>query len=190
MRVNCVDVFAELAAWGGVDFLNALEATTLDEGLLGLGVLGKNLGELGGDVGEDIVGGKDEKRFERGQVSAHLDDVLESLLGLVLKVGGALTLLHHVHGEETSGHVSLSQVFGVVGGVTANLTKRPSGSSLDVVLGLVDKGVLEGSNTLGHNHSHGERVVESGDVTEGHDTWESGVALRLTDVVNGSSSTT
>lgn len=189
MRVNCVDVFAELGAWGGVDFLDALEATTLDESLLGLGVLGKNLGELSSDVGENIVGGKDEKRFERGQVSAHLDDVLKSLLGLVLKVGRALTLLHHVHGEETCGHISLSQVFGVVGGVTADLTKGPGGGSLDVVLGLVDEGILKRSNTLRHDHSHGEGVVESGDVTESHNTRESGVALRLADVVNGSSST-
>ena len=51
MRVDSIDVLAELAAWSSVDLLDALEATTLDEGLLGFGVLWENLGELGSDVG-------------------------------------------------------------------------------------------------------------------------------------------
>ena len=115
MGVNGIDVFAKFGSWGGVDFLNALEATTLDEGLLGFGVLGKHLRELGSDVGEDVVGGANKQRFQRGEMSAHLDDVLQSLLGLVLQVRGTLVLLHHVDGKEAGGDVGLSQVLGVVG---------------------------------------------------------------------------
>ena len=148
MRVDGIDVLAELAAWRSVDLLNTLEATGLDESLLLLGVLGKNLGELSSDVLKDVVGGKDEEGLERRKVSAHLDDVLESLLGLVLEVSGALALLHHEDGKKTSGDVSLCEVLGVLRRVTADLTKRPGGSSLDVVLRLVDKGILKRSNTL------------------------------------------
>ena len=177
MRVDCIDILAKFAAWGGIDFLNTLEATTLDECLLCFGVLGKDLGELGSDIGEDVVGGEDEEWFEGGQVGAHLDDILEGLLGFIFQVGGALTLLHHVDGEETSWHVSLSQVLSVVWGVTADLTKRPGGGSLDVVLWLVDKSILKWGDTLGDDNGHGERIVEGRDVTEGHDTWETSVAL-------------
>ena len=190
MRVDSVDVLAELGAGGGIDLLNTLEATRLDEGLLGLGVLGKNLGELGSNVGEDVVGGEDEEGFEGRKVSAHLDDILEGLLGFVLKVGGALAFLHHVDGEESGGDVSLGEVLGVVGRVTADLSEGPGGGSLDVILRLVDEGVLERSNTLGDDNSHGEGVIEGRDVTEGHDTWETGISLGLADVVNGRSSAT
>ena len=190
MRVDSVDVLAELGAGGGIDLLNTLEATRLDEGLLGLGVLGKNLGELGSNVGEDVVGGEDEEGFEGRKVSAHLDDILEGLLGFVLKVGGALAFLHHVDGEESGGDVSLGEVLGVVGRVTADLSEGPSGGSLDVILRLVDEGVLKRSNTLGDNDSHGEGVIEGRDVTEGHDAGKSGVTLGLADVVDGGGGTT
>jgi len=59
VRVNGVDVLAKLAAWGGIDLLNTLEATTLDESLLCFGVLRQHLGKLGSDVSEDIVGSED-----------------------------------------------------------------------------------------------------------------------------------
>ena len=190
MRINGIDVLAELAAWSSLDLLNSLETTTLDEGLLGLGVLRKDLGELGGDVGEDIVGGKDEKGLQGGKVGAHLDDILEGLLGFVLEVGGALSLLHHVDGEETGGDVGLSQVLGVIRRVTADLTKGPGSGGLDVVLWLVDEGILERSDTLGDDDSHGEGVIEGRNVTEGHDARKTGVALGLTDVVHGGGSTT
>ena len=160
VRVDGIDVLAKLGTWGSVDLLNALEASGLDESLLLLGVLGKNLSKLSGDVLEDVVGGEDEEGLERGKVGAHLDDVLEGLLGLVLEVGGALTFLHHEDSEEASGDISLSQVLGVLGRVTANLTEGPGGSSLDMVLRLVDKSILEGSNTLGDDDGHGEGVIE------------------------------
>ena len=160
VRVDGIDVLAKLGTWGSVDLLNALEASGLDESLLLLGVLGKNLSKLSGDVLEDVVGGEDEEGLKRGKVGAHLDDVLEGLLGLVLEVGGALTFLHHEDSEEASGDISLSQVLGVLGRVTANLTEGPGGSSLDMVLRLVDKSILEGSNTLGDDDGHGEGVIE------------------------------
>jgi len=40
MRVNLVDVLAQLAAWLGFDFLNSLEPSTLDERTLRFQVLG------------------------------------------------------------------------------------------------------------------------------------------------------
>ena len=63
MRVDCVDVLAELGAGLRVDLLNTLESSTLDKGLLGLVILGKNLSKLSGDVGEDVVGSQDEEGF-------------------------------------------------------------------------------------------------------------------------------
>jgi len=98
VRVDLVDVFAEFGARLSLNFLDLLEATALDEGALGLEVLGKDLGELSAHVGEDVVGGELEEGFEGGHVGAHLDDVLEGLLGLVLEVLGRL--LEHVDGEE------------------------------------------------------------------------------------------
>jgi hypothetical protein len=59
-----------------------------------------------------------------------------------------------------------------------------------VVLWLVDKSILKRGNTFGHDNCHGEGIIEGRDVTEGHNTGESTVAFRLTDIVNGSSGTT
>lgn len=188
MRVDLVNVLAEFAAGLSLDLLDLLEATGLNESTLSLKLGGENLSKLSADVGEDIVGGKLEEGFKSGDVSAHLDDVLEGLLGLVLKILGGV--LEHVNSEETSGDISLSQELAVFGGVATDLTKGPCGSSLEVILGLVNKSVFERSNTLGDDNSHGERIVEGRDVTEGHDTGKSAVTLRLTDVVNGSGGTT
>ena len=154
MRVDGVDVLAELAAWCSVDLLDALETTALNKCLLCFRVLGEHLGKLGSNVGEDVIGGEDEEGFERGKMCAHLDDILEGLLRFVFEVGRALTLLHHVDGEEAGGDVSLGEVLGVIGGVTANLTKGPGSGGLDVVLWLVDEGILEWGNTLGHDNGH------------------------------------
>ena len=101
-----------------------------------------------------------------------------------------MAFLHHVNGEETGWNISLSQIFRVVWGVTTDLTERPGSGGLDVVLGLVDESILEWGNTLGDNDGHGKGVIEGGDVTEGHDTGETSVALGLADIVNGSSGTT
>jgi len=188
VRVDLIDVFTEFASRLSLNLLDLLEAAGLHEGALGLEVLGKDLGELGAHVGEDVVGGELEEGFEGGNVRAHLDDVLEGFLGLVLEVLGGL--LEHVHGEETGGNVSLGEVLGVLGRVTANLSEGPGSGGLQVVLGLVHEGVLEGGNSLGDDNGHGEGIVESGDVTEGHDTGESGVALGLADVVNSGSGAT
>ena len=88
VRVNFVNVLAEFASWLGLDLLNFLEATTLHESTLGLQVLGEDLSELSTDVGENIVRSKLEERFEGRDVSAHLDNVFECLLGFVLQVLG------------------------------------------------------------------------------------------------------
>ena len=190
MLVDLLNVLAELGASWGIDSLDLLEATTLDECSLGLQVLWENLGELGAHIGEDVVWSQLEEWLEGWNVGAHLDDVLEGLLGLVLEVGGGLSLLHHVHGQEMGWHISLSQELGVVWGVSSDHTKGPGGGGLEVVLWLVDEGILEWGNSLGDNNSHGKGVIEGGDVTEGHDTWESGIALGLTDVVDSGGGST
>ena len=187
MGVDLVDVFSEFAAGLGGDFLDLLESTGLNESSLGLEVEGEDLSELGADVGEDVVGGELEEGLEGGDVGAHLDDVLESLLGLILKVLGALG--KHVDGKESGGNISLSEELGVLGGVSSDLSKRPGSGGLEMVLGLVDETVLKGRDTLGDDDSHGEGIIEGGDVSEGHDTGKSGVTLGLRDVVDGSSGT-
>jgi hypothetical protein len=171
VRVDLINVLAELGAGFGLDLLDLLETTGLDESALSFELGGEDLGELSANVGQDVVGGQLEEGFKGGDVSAHLDDVLECLLGFVLEVLGGV--LEHVDGEETGGDVSLSEEFAVLGGVSSDLTKSPCGGSLEVILGLVDKSVLKGSNTLGNDNSHGEGVVEGRDVAEGHDTGES-----------------
>ena len=97
VRVDGVDILAELGARCCVDFLNTLEASTFDKGLLGLVVLGKNFGKLGGDVSEDVVRSEDEEGFKRGKMGAHLNNIFQGLLRFVLQVSGSLSFLHHVH---------------------------------------------------------------------------------------------
>jgi hypothetical protein len=188
VRVDFVDVFAQFGAWLGLDVLDLLEATALHEGALCFQVLGQDLGELSANVGEDVVGGEREKWFEGWDMGAHLDDVLEGLFRLVLQVLGAV--LQHEDGQEAGWHVSLGQELCVLWRVAANLTERPGSSGLQVVLWLVDQSILEWGNTLRDDDSHGERVVEGGNVAESHDTWKTSVALRLTDVVDSGSSAT
>jgi len=185
--VDLVDVLAELASLLGLDLLNFLETSTLDEGALGFEVLGKDLSELSADVGEDVVRSELEKRLKGRDVGAHLDNVFEGLLGFVLKI--LRGFLEHVDGEESGGYVSLSKIFSVFRRVTTDLTERPGSGGLQVVFGLVHEGILERSDTLGNDNGHGEGVIESRDVSESHDTGKSGVALGLTDVVDGGSST-
>ena len=72
--------------------------------------------------------------------------------------------------------------------VSSDLSERPSGSCLKMVLWLIDEGVLEWSNTLGNNNCHSKGVIESRDVSESHDSWKSCITLALADVINGSSS--
>lgn len=110
--IDLVNVFAEFAAWLGLNLLALLETTTLNEGALGLEVGRKNLGELSADVGEDIVGGELKEGLKSGQVSAHLDDVLKSLLGLILKILRAFG--KHVDSEESGGNISLGKELGMV----------------------------------------------------------------------------
>merc|ERR1712127_65686 len=85
VRVDLVDVLSELGAGLGLDLLDLLEAAGLHEGTLGFELGGKHFRELGAHVGEDVVGGELEEGFQGGHVGAHLDDVLERLLGLVLQ---------------------------------------------------------------------------------------------------------
>jgi hypothetical protein len=175
VRVDLINVFAELASRFGLDLLDLLETTGLHKCALSFELEGKNLSELSANVGQDVVGSQLEEGFKSGNVGAHLDNVLKSLLRLVLEILAGL--LEHVDGEETGGDISLSEVLGVVGRVATDLTKGPGGSSLKMILRLVDKGVLKRSNTLADNNSHGKGIIEGRDISEGHDTGETGVAL-------------
>jgi hypothetical protein len=188
VAVDFVDVLSEFAAWLSLDFLDLLESSALNESSLGLKVLGEDLGELGADVSQDVVWSQLEEWLEGWQVGAHLDDVLQGLLGLVLEVLGGLG--EHVDGEQLGWHVSLGEELGVVWGVSSDLAERPGGGGLQVVFWLVLDGVLQWGDTLGDDDGHGEGVVEGRDVSEGHDTWKSGVTLGFTDVVNGSGGST
>ena len=121
-------------------------------------------------------------------MGAHLDDVLEGFLGLVLEVLGGLG--KHIHGKKTGRNVSFSKELGVIGRVSSDLTKGPGGSSLEVILRLVDEGILKRSDSFGDDDGHGEGVVEGRDISESHDSGKSSVTLGFTDVVNSSGSTT
>jgi hypothetical protein len=184
--VDLVNVFSEFGAGASFNFLDLGEPTALHEGLLGFEVLGKHLRELATDELQDVVGGQLEERLQRGQVGAHLDDVLQGFLCLLLQI--ARTLREHVDSQESGGYISFSEELGMIGGVSSNLSKTPGSSSLQVVLWFVDQSLLQGSNALGDDDSHGEGVVKGRNVTERHDSWESRVALGLTDVVDGSCS--
>jgi len=84
VRINLVDVLAKLAAGLSLDLLDLLEATRLDEGALSLELSGENLSELGADVSKNIVRGELQEGLKSGDMGTHLDNVLQSLLGLVL----------------------------------------------------------------------------------------------------------
>lgn len=86
VRINLVNVLAKLAAGLSLDLLDLLEATRLDKGALSLELSGENLSELGADVSKNIVRGELQEGFKSGDMGAHLDNVLQSLLGLVLEV--------------------------------------------------------------------------------------------------------
>ena len=58
----------------------------MNESALCLEVSRKNLSELSANVGEDIVWSELKEGLKSRQVGAHLDDVLKSLLSLILKI--------------------------------------------------------------------------------------------------------
>ena len=188
MRVDLVDVLAEFRALLGLNLLNLLETTGLHELTLGIDGGRENLGKLRAHIREDVVGRKLQEWLEGLEVGAHLDDVLECLLGLVFEVLAALR--KHVDGKEAGRHVGLSQCFRVIGGVATDLAERPGGSGLQVILWLVEQRLLQWRDALGNDNGHGQRVVEGRNITECHDSGKPGVTLRLTDVVDGGGGTT
>ncbi len=86
MRVNLINVLAQLAAWLSLDLLDLLETARLDESTLSLKLGRKYFGKLGTNVGKNIVWSKLKKGFESGYVSAHLNNIFESLLRLIFKI--------------------------------------------------------------------------------------------------------
>ena len=71
----------------------------MNEGSLGLQVLREDLGELSGNIGQNVVWSKLEEWLESWQMGAHLDDVLQGFLGFVLEILGAFW--EHVDSEES-----------------------------------------------------------------------------------------
>ena len=141
-----VDVLAQLAAWLGFNFLNSLEPSALHKRALGFQVLGQDLGKLGADVSENVVGSERKEGFKGRDVGAHLDDVLECLFRFVLEILRALW--EHENCKKPCWHISLCKVLGMLWRVATNLAKRPGSCSLDVILRLINQGILKRSNTL------------------------------------------
>jgi hypothetical protein len=77
---------------------------------------------------------------------------------------GVVPNVQQDHGLE---HTALCDGLGVVWGVASDLSQGPHGGGLDVVLGLIDEGVLQGRHAAGHDHSQGQRLAERGDEAEG-----------------------
>mmetsp|Transcript_33060 Transcript_33060/g.67673 ORF Transcript_33060/g.67673 Transcript_33060/m.67673 type:complete len:251 (-) Transcript_33060:260-1012(-) len=74
--------------------------------------------------------------------------------------------------------------------MTSNLTQGPSRGSLQMILRLVDQGILQGRNTLRHHHGQSQGFGERSDVSQGHDTRQAVVSTGLGDIVHHSSDTT
>ena len=146
VRVDLINVLSEFASWLCLYLLDLLESTGLHKGSLGLQVLRKDLGELSTNIGQDVVWSQLKEWLKGWQVGAHLDDVLEGLLGFILEILGALW--EHVDGEESRWNVSFGEEFGVIWTVSTNLSERPGSSSLKVIFWLINEGILEWSNTL------------------------------------------
>lgn len=94
------------------------------------------------------------------------------------------------YGEEIGWDVVLGHSLGVGAAVASELPKSPGCGGLDVVLGFVDEGVFEWRDGFGCDDGSGVLLVEGGDVTEAHDTWESSVSFGISDILDkgGSSS--
>lgn len=80
MRVDLINIFTQLAAWLSLDLLDLLESARLHERTLSLELGRKNLCELSTNVGKNVVWSELKKGFKSGNVSAHLDNVLQGLL--------------------------------------------------------------------------------------------------------------
>jgi len=70
----------QLRARLGLDFLDLLETAALNEGAFGLELCREDLGKLGANVLQDVVGSKLKEWLQSWHMSAHLDDVLEGFL--------------------------------------------------------------------------------------------------------------
>ena len=64
MRVDLVDVLAQLASRLRLDLLDLLEPARLHERALGFQVRREDLGELSANVGEDVIWSKLEEGLE------------------------------------------------------------------------------------------------------------------------------
>merc|ERR1719161_2080996 len=118
--------------------------------------------ELLHDVLEDVRRRLLEKGLQGRQVRALLDHRLQSALRLRLQVVAGIGV--QVDREEAAEAVGLCQGAGVIRRVTPDLAQRPRRGSLEVILGLVDQGVLQGRDTLGHHHGESQGLGERGNV--------------------------
>jgi hypothetical protein len=77
MRVNLINVLAQLASRLCLNFLYFLEATGLYKSAFGFKVGGEYFRELSAYVGQNVVRSKLEEGFKSRQVCAHLNDMLK-----------------------------------------------------------------------------------------------------------------
>ena len=118
-RVDLVNVLLQFVSGLGLDLLDLLEATLLDEGLLGSWIVGEGLGELVQNVVQDLSWAVFDEGLEGTEVGAHLEDAFECLLRLLLEVLGAGRIAIEV--QQQTRDVLLGQRFRMVGSVASHL---------------------------------------------------------------------
>lgn len=128
------------------------------------------------DLGRTVL----DEGLQGAEVGAHLQNALQGLLGLLLQVLGAPRV--SVEFQQQSRDVLLGKGLGVIGSVAAHLSQTPGGGCPDALI-LIAEGLLERSDALGLDDSHGHGLIEGGDVAEGDDAGE-GLALGLGDEVD------
>ena len=99
LRVDIGDVLRELAALLWLYFLKAFETAGLNESSARLDVFRQHLGKLRAHISEDVRGSRLNKRIQRRQYCAYLQNVFESSLGFFFEVWRAVGV--HVDGQET-----------------------------------------------------------------------------------------
>mmetsp|Transcript_23810 Transcript_23810/g.64856 ORF Transcript_23810/g.64856 Transcript_23810/m.64856 type:complete len:372 (+) Transcript_23810:86-1201(+) len=185
-HVDLVDVVMELGADLALHLLDLLKATRLHEGASSVQVIRQDLGKLLHDVLQD-VGWCLQKRLQRRQVGALLDDALQRPLGLCLQVFAGV--LVQVDCQEAAQNICFGQCPRVIWRVAANLTEGPRRSRFQVVLWFVDEGILKWWDALGDHDSQGKSLGEGSNVPKGHDARQAVVAPGLRDVVHHGSHT-
>eukprot|EP00968_Pinguiococcus_pyrenoidosus_P001369 scaffold62_cov256-Pinguiococcus_pyrenoidosus.AAC.27 len=181
-RVDLVDVLTKFASHGFVELLQILKPAVLYKGAPRLHVVGKQLCKLPQHILLHFDGTVPEQRLQGLQVRALCQHGLQAPSALHLQVLAAVLVDHA--GKQVPKHVGLRQRSGVIGRVPPDLAQGPGAGRLDVVLGLLDKRLLQRRHALGHDDRERERLAEGRDEAQGHDAGKLGVAGRLAHVIH------